>query len=378
MKEKRFRRGARKLLGLVLAAGLMLGGSATAWADAVSTYSISMGQGEMSVLKGGKVTNSFKVANNDVTATTDWEGDLMVCFNNAQGDYVGVALGSQEIINFYGTIGTLLLDESLDRPVVIGPSARVTKLKVKAPVKVSIWGRVDNGIVEAAASLVTAKGSQTSNISFEDSSARIYINEGSVVDGTTIRSSEDLGGNRYGNSSTSSSKTVSGITLKTNTIYADYDDTLGELLDDLDSNVTAYNRSGRRLYGEVEWEDRSSLKVGDSGRFRFRFIPEDDDYDTVTGSIRIVVDDDDDYEDLDLTIGEINVTKTNNPRRLASYLNKLNNAIEAYNEDGRRVYGEAKWTSNKKVEESGKFKFVFVPYSSKYRTVRDEIQINVN
>ena len=142
--------------------------------------------------------------------------------------------------------------------------------------------------------------------------------------------------------------------------------------------MTAYNRSGRRLYGEVEWEDRSSLKVGDSGRFRFRFIPEDDDYDTVTGSIRIVVDDDDDYEDLDLTIGEINVTKTNNPRRLASYLNKLNNAIEAYNEDGRRVYGEAKWTSNKKVEESGKFKFVFVPYSSKYRTVRDEIQINVN
>ena len=378
MKEKRFRRGARKLLGLVLAAGLMLGGSATAWADAVSTYSISMGQGVMSVLKGGKVTNSFKVANNDVTATTDWEGDLMVCFNNAQGDYVGVALGSQEIINFYGTIGTLLLDESLDRPVVIGPSTRVTKLKVKAPVKVSIWGRVDNGIVEAAASLVTAKGSQTSNISFEDSSARIYINEGSVVDGTTIRSSEDLGGNRYGNSSTSSSKTVSGITLKTNTIYADYDDTLGELLDDLDSNVTAYNRSGRRLYGEVEWEDRSSLKVGDSGRFRFRFIPEDDDYDTVTGSIRIVVDDDDDYEDLDLTIGEINVTKTNNPRRLASYLNKLNNAIEAYNEDGRRVYGEAKWTSNKKVEESGTCKFVFVPYSSKYRTVRDEIQINVN
>ena len=75
MKERRFRRGAKKLLGLVLAAGLMLGGSATAWADAVSTYSISMGQGVMSVLKGGKVTNSFKVANNDVPATTDWEGD---------------------------------------------------------------------------------------------------------------------------------------------------------------------------------------------------------------------------------------------------------------------------------------------------------------
>ena len=267
MKEKRFRRGARKLLGLVLAAGLMLGGSATAWADAVSTYSISMGQGVMSVLKGGKVTNSFKVANNDVTATTDWEGDLMVCFNNAQGDYVGVALGSQEIINFYGTIGTLLLDESLDRPVVIGPSARVTKLKVKAPVKVSIWGRVDNGIVEAAASLVTAKGSQTSNISFEDSSARIYINEGSVVDGTTIRSSEDLGGNRYGNSSTSSSKTVSGITLKTNTIYADYDDTLGELLESvgfagMEEGLTINDAPAQGLDQRLSPGDRIGLEAG--------------------------------------------------------------------------------------------------------------------
>lgn len=378
MKKELCRRGARRLLGLVLAVSLALGGTVTAWADAVSTYSISMGRGVMSVLKGGRVTNSFKVANNDVTATTDWEGDLMVCFNNAQGDYVGVALGDQQIINFYGTIGTLLLDESLDRPVVIGPSARVTKLKVKAPVKVSIWGRVDNGIVDAAASLVTAKGSQTSNISFEDSSARIYINEGSVVDGTTIRSSEDLGGSSYGNSGSSSSKTVSGITLKTNTIYADYDDTLASLLDDLESNVTAYNRSGRRLYGEVEWEDRDSLKVGDSGRFRFRFIPEDDDYDTVTSTIRIVVDDDDDDEDLELQVEDINVTLTSNPKRLATYLNKLNDAVEAYNEDGRRVYGEAKWSSNKKVEASGDFKFVFVPYSSKYRTKKGTIHINVN
>ena len=378
MRKELCRRGVRRFLGLVLAVSLALGGTVTAWADAVSTYSISMGQGVMSVLKGGRVTNSFKVANNDVTATTDWEGDLMVCFNNAQGDYVGVTLGDQQIVNFYGTIGTLLLDESLDRPVVIGPSARVTKLKVKAPVKVSIWGRVDNGIVDAAASLVTAKGSQTSNISFEDSSARIYINEGSVVDGTTIRSSEDLGGSSYGNSSSTSTRTVSGITLKTSTIYADYDDTLGSLLDDLESNVTAYNRSGRRLYGEVKWEDRDSLKVGDSGRFRFRFIPEDGDYEPVTGSIRIVVDDDDDDEDLELRFSPITVRKTDNPKRLATYLNKLNDAVEAYNENGRRVYGEAKWTSNKKVEASGDFKFVFVPYSSKYRTKKGTIHINVN
>ena len=151
--KKRYRSPAKRLLGLALAAGLTLGGTATAWADAISTYSVSVGQGVISILRSGAVTNSFRTSVNDVTAMTDSDGDLMVCFNNTKGEYVAVTLGSQEIVNFYGSIGTLRLDDSLDRPVVIGSSARVTKLKVDAPVKVSVWGRVDSGTVDAAASI---------------------------------------------------------------------------------------------------------------------------------------------------------------------------------------------------------------------------------
>ncbi len=53
--------------------------------------------------------------------------------------------------------------------------------------------------------------------------------------------------------------------------------------------------------------------------------------------------------------------------------------MKAYNDDGRRVHGEVKWvgTSNKRVTETDTFKFIFVPYSSKYRSVRDEITIEV-
>ena len=106
---------------------------------------------------------------------------------------------------------------------------------------------------------------------------------------------------------------------------------------------------------------------------------DNDDYDSVTSTIRIVVDEDKGYETLDLTIGEIHVSYSSNPKRLASYLGKLENQVKAYNEDGRRVYGEVKWSgSNKRVEESGTFKFVFVPYSSKYRTARGEIEIIVD
>ncbi len=381
------RTGAKRLLGLALAAGLALGGAVTAWADAVSTYSVSMSQNTISILRGGAVTNSFRTSVNDVTAMTDEDGNLLVCFNNTQGNYVAVTLGSQQMVNFYGTIGTLYLDDSLDRPVVIGSSARVSKLKVDAPVKVSVWGRVDSGIVDAAASIVTAKGSRLSDLYFENSDGRLYINEGSVVDGTTIQSSGGSLGDRYSSSrddssstgSGTSSRTVDGITLKTTKIYADYDDTLADLLGDLEDSVTAYNRSGRRLYGEVEWVDRDNVEIDDGGRFRYRFIPDNDAYDSVTSTIRVVVDEDKGYETLELEIGEINVSSSSNPKRLASYLGKLENQVKAYNEDGRRVYGEVKWSgSNKRVEESGTYKFIFVPYSSKYKTARGEIDINVN
>lgn len=377
---------ARRLLGLVLAAGLALGGTVTGWADAISTYSVSVGQGVLSILRAGKVTNSFRTSSSDVTAMTASDGNLMVCFSNAQGEYVGVALGSQEIVNFYGAIGTLRLDDSLDRPVVIGSSARVTKLKVDAPVKVSVWGRVESGTVDAAASIVTAKGSQISNLYFENSGGRLYVNEGSVVDGTTIlNSGSNLAGSSSGSSGSSSrrdgttSRTVDGITLKTTKIYADYDDTLGELVDELNASVEAYNRRGRSLDGTVKWVDTYTTSVDDGGRFRFEFTPDDNEYPPVTSTIRVVVDEDVEYEDVYLDYPEtLEVSRSNNPKRLSYYLSRLENKVEAYNDDGRRIYGEVKWSgSNKKVEDSDYYYFTFTPYSSKYKVVKDKIYIEL-
>lgn len=187
MERHWFCRGAKRFLGAALAAGICLGGMVTAWADAVSTYSISMGQGAMSVLKGGAVVNSFKTSDSDITVMTDRDGSLLICLNGIQGEPVKVALGEQQIVNFYGKIGTLLLDSTLNRPVVIGANAQVERLEVEAPVKISNWGRVNSGTVNAAASLVTASGSYTGNVVLENLGARIHVNEGAVTQGITTR-----------------------------------------------------------------------------------------------------------------------------------------------------------------------------------------------
>lgn len=382
MKNK-FRGCLRRLLGLALAVGMILGGAVTAWADAISTYSISMGQNTLSVLRAGTVTSSYRTLNNDLTVMTADDGGLLVGFNNSQGDYVAVALGSQKIVNFYGPIGTLLLDRSLDRPVVIGSSARVTKLKVNAPVKVSVWGRVDSGVVDAAASIVTAKGSQLSNLDFENSAGQLYINEGSVVDGTTYLNSNSGSSSSSGSSSGSSgsgttSHTVGGITLKTTKINANYDDTLSDLQWALEESVTAYNRNGKLLYGRVEWTRPGSTAVDGSGQYRFRFIPDNDNYDTVTSTVRVVVSSKRGYAEVYLDIDDIEVSNNRNPKRLSYYKSKLENHVKAYNSDGRRIYGEFRWLgSNVKVDAGDSFEFVFIPYSSKYKTVRDSIYIDI-
>jgi len=385
--DRRTRRTSalRRLLGLALAVCFALGGAVTAWADAISTYTVSVSSGQISIMKSGYVTNTFRTKGNGATVTTGENGNLLVCFYDTNDRYVGVNLGSQEIVNFYGSIGTLKLDSSLDRPVVIGATATVAKLEVEAPVKVSIWGKVNSGSVDAAATLVAAKGSTVSDVYFYNSRSRFYANEGSVVDGTTIRSSEDGGSYRYGSSSassgsstsSSSTSTSSGITLKTTALDAIIGDRLEDLENELQYNVEARDRHGRRLDGEFEWVDRGSTRLWETKRYKFRFNPDDSGYDTVTGTIRIIVDDDDEYkEELTLDITPFSTSYDN--KRLTYFLSKLEDRVEAHNADGKRISGKVKWSnSSRRVTESGYYKFIFTPNNPEYQTVKDQIWIEV-
>lgn len=382
----------RRLLGLALAVCFVLGGTVTARADAVSTYTVSVSSGQLSILKNGYVTSVYRTASSNVTVATGENGDLLVCYYNTSNNYVGVTLGSQQIVNFYGSIDTLKLDSSLDRPVVVGNTATVNRLEVGAPVKVSIWGKVKGGSVDAAATIVAAKGSTVSDLFFYNSRAKFYPNEGSTIDGTTVRSSENAGAYRYGDppsssssgssSSSSSSGTTtnstSGITLRSTALYAIIGETLSDLKYELMYNVTARDRNGRVLDGTFEWVDRGSTRLLESKSYRYRFIPDDSGYDTVTGYIRINVDDDEELKD-ELTLeidGPINTSYDN--KRLSYFQSKLEARVEAYNEDGRKVNGKVRWNSpSRKVTETGTFKFTFTPNNPTYQTTTGEIQIVV-
>ncbi|HIX65294.1 MAG TPA: hypothetical protein H9736_03510, partial [Candidatus Anaerotruncus excrementipullorum] len=168
------------------------------------------------------------------------------------------------------------------------------------------------------------------------------------------------------------------LRLETSTIYADDGDRLRDLEDQLEDNVRAYH-NGSRVYGEVEWVSSRNTTVSRTRSYDFRFIPNSSRYDTVRGSIRVVVDDDDSDYDYYLEIDDIEVD--GDDYTLRDLRSDLRRAVKAYDDDtDRRVSGSLEWreSDSTRVRESGYYEFVFDPSSSRYDSTRDDIYIRVN
>lgn len=346
----------KKLLSLAYVV-LLLAISSVPAQSAPAEYTVSVSKNRISFSRGGVVTGGYGIQSNDITLITIDSGDVLVCFYNTLGNYVGVTLGAQQRVGLIGNINTLTLHETLDRPVIVGSTGRVTSMTVNAPVKVSVWGKVDNLTVSDMATVVAATGSVISHAHLYDTRARLFANAGSSVDG-------------YLADSTPNSQ---GLTLHTNTIYASYGDTLRDLRTALSDTVYAYDSDTHlRVPGQVDWVDDLSTPLLRSQNFTFRFTPESSTYKTVTGTVRVTVDES--SYGVQLDIGAFRVNSSGG--RLSSYLDDLEENVIAYNSSGRQIYGDVKWVvPSLQVRRTGWYEFIFIPYSSRYASVRGEIKI---
>lgn len=337
----------RKALGLVLAAGMIVGTMAVGYADAISTYCVSVASNSVSVLHNNKVTHSFKAANSNIAIGNDAaSGDLLVSFNDSSGGTTTMSFGQQPILLLYGNIGNLDLTSALNKPIVIGANCTVGNLMVNSPVKVSIWGKVNGGVVNAAANVIAANGSTVSNLESRNSGANFFANAGSTVNGTKYQGTATSGGSNgntfiyignggsptvnenssvliFGNGGSSGGSSSGsnnnwnvggsnnnnnnnwnngwssqnyithnydgGYTITAVDISANYYDQLGNLLSKLGSSVGAADKSGNRVSGTVAWYNNSnSTVVRGGGEFQFLFTPSNSRISPMVGTIRIV------------------------------------------------------------------------------------------
>lgn len=410
-------------------------------------YSLSIQGRVISVTQSGAEVARYNAQNSDYALTANRSG-LLFQFTNAAGKTTAIALGEQSDLQVDGTMTSLTVSSmvgSMTR-LVTGADSKIGTLIIYAPMQAQINGSVTTLSVQGAASVdvpaagsvttaqlvhrqaaltasgtvktvekvtdATASGNGIGKITALSSKASnvgsVRSRSGLVLDNRDWRDDryydryyddyyyndyyydgyyDDYYNDRYYSSSSRTTTTNgSSIRLEAKTIYADYDDRLSELEDDLEDAVRAYTRSGgSRVYGDVYWVDEDDY-ADQTGYYSFYFEP-DNRYSRVKGRIRIIVDDDDDddrysgskrniYFDID---NDAIYVSEDDDLQLRDLIDELESAVRVYDKDDDEVDGEFKWkSSSKRVKDTDYYDFTFTPDSSRYRKKTGRIKIHVN
>lgn len=156
---------------------------------------------------------------------------------------------------------------------------------------------------------------------------------------------------------------------------------LGDLVDELNDAITAYDIDGETVTGSADWYDNSSTLVKTTGTYEFVFNPRGN-YRSVRGECTITVgssgggsSNTNGNTDISLEIGEIELDDVT---RLSELVDELNDEVVAYDSSGKKISGKCTWISGNastKVRGTNEFQFEFKPSSSRYGKVKDYITI---
>ena len=382
----------KKCAALALAAATAM--SLAAGIQAAATiYSVKVQKNSILVQNKGKTVQTYNAKSTDLTLSRE-DGELLLGYKNAQNLSRDIALGTQSTLTVEGTVSSLTLDSSLPTSTrfVLDTGSSVSSLKIASPGKITIRGKVDTLTVSSAARITVSKGGAVTDATLTSGSAVLTAGTGAKVKNATVVKKSSVSGSGIGtvkvrgsdsdDGNDDDTTTDDGLTVKTSTISARSGDTLRDLESDLNHYVKVYDEDGDRIDGKAEWVSSYSTKVKKTGTFKFDFYPDDDDYDTVRGTIKISVsggDDDDSTNDDGLTVKTSTISARSGDT-LRDLESDLNHYVKVYDEDGDRIDGKAEWVSSysTKVKKTGTFKFDFYPDDDDYDDVRGSIRIEVS
>ena len=381
---------SKKLLSLLLAAMLVLSLGVMASAASSSVYSMHVANGKVQFVQNGAAVGSFNLKSADFSLKTDADKDFVVCFVDANGNGKAVNLSKQTSLSISGSMNSLTIDKSLDSAISVTMNGTATKMTVNAPNKVNVNGSVTTLAVNAAANVVVGDKASIKTVNVSNSKATVKNSAGQSVktntvsspststNKNTINTSSNKGNTINIKNSNTSTSSDSRIRLTTKAINADYDDTLDDLIDELNDNVEAYDTVNKEyLSGDCDWKSsRTSYSLDKSGTHSFVFTPDDRNLPTVTGNIKIYV-----YGNSeDVTLSYNSTMYFEDGDRLSDYTRELKDSITARNDEGDEIRGSVSWSNGSKTEiRSGRsYTFKFKPSSSRYETVEGSVKFVLN
>ena len=261
----------KKCAALVLAAATAL--SLAAGIQAATTiYSVKIQKNSILVQNKGKTVQTYNAKSTDLTLSRE-DGELLLGYKNAQNLSRDIALGTQSTLTVEGTVSSLSLDSSLPTSMrlVLDTGSSVSSLKIAAPGKITIRGKVDTLTVSSAARITVSKGGAVTDATLTSGSAVLTAGTGAQVKNATVVKKSSVSGSGIGtvkvrgsdsdDDNDDDTTTDDGLTVKTSTISARSGDTLRDLENDLNHYVKVYDEDGDRIDGKAEWVSSYSTKV---------------------------------------------------------------------------------------------------------------------
>lgn len=154
---------------------------------------------------------------------------------------------------------------------------------------------------------------------------------------------------------------------------------LRDVEDYLDEAVVAYDKKDRQISGRSEWISDTSTSVRSGQSYSFIFVPNDSFYESARGTVKIELN----SKSSGVGGGEITLASFTLEADYREYLydlkSELQSNVRAYNSNGNRVNGTAKWiSSDTRLTVTGTYRYEFIPDNDRYETAKGDIKIYVS
>lgn len=346
---------SKKLLALCCAAALVLGLQVASFAADLG-YSVVVSSSQVQLVQNGKVANTYQIKSSDITITATKDYPLILSFKDSASKKKNISLGDQTSLTISGTLSSLTLDKALSSSFTlnIGAKASVSAMTVHSGGKV-----------------VIADDAKVSKISSSNKNASIKTASGKTVTSSTAKApTATVQPSKPASSSPSTSVPTTDIRLTIKALSCSKGDTLFDLEEDLNDNVTARDASGDFVDGECKWNYSTSREINDDSVMPFTFYPAMEAYPPVKGSVKIYADGNSE----DIKISYTDYTESNpllvgDGDRLSDFTTEVKDSIYVENDNGDSVPYTFKWNTTTKftgTERLRAYRFTITPKNSRY------------
>lgn len=208
-----------------------------------------------------------------IELTSSKEGEILVCFYDAQEERKCVSVGKQKELEIVGNATLFKLKPALGEDTTIRFSGEVKRAEIYSKNQVLIGGEIENIDAHSPVKIEVLSGAQAGRVKLRDPEAKIHAGSGASVRRVLTISNSSTSGEGIQEIAVQSKNQINEEERYTVYLDARKGQTLGELKSDLNNKLdNKLILAGKRAEREdISWEDADNYVLKEAGEHELYF-----------------------------------------------------------------------------------------------------------